>query len=101
MSRTRNNRPGQIRLQVRPQHGGAFTRWRLTGSLVTTVPHRELRLIFQKLSFWSGWPVELVLPADAGTAAWFEWWTAAIDATPEDHLSVRFSLTEHPPWMIE
>lgn len=94
MSRA-HRRHGQMKLRLSPQEGGAFTRWQLTGSTVTTMPRQELRRLLQTLSFWSGWPVELVLPADAATGAWFDWWTAAIDATPVDHLVVRFDLMEH------
>jgi len=93
MRRTRSN-PGQIRIYLTPQHGGAFTRWRFTGSLVTPIPTRELRHLFRKLSFWSGWPIELVLPADAATDAWFDSWTTAIDRVPVDHLHVRFDVSK-------
>ena len=92
---------GQMQLHLSPQQGDAFTRWRLTGSTVTAIPHRELRRLFRTLSFWSGWPVELVLPVDVQTAAWFECWTEAIDATPADHLTVRFDVREPSPWPTE
>lgn len=95
MKRTRR-KPGQLRLRLSPQHGGAFTRWHLTGSTVTPIPMRELRLLFRKLSFWSGWPIELVLPADVATVAWFDSWTAAVDPLPEHLLHVRFELERAP-----
>ena len=83
---------GQCRLYVRPQNRGAYTRWRLSGSLVTTLPVTQLRPMFRTLTFWSGWPVELVLPADVGTADWFAWWSDIIAQVPADHLYVRFAL---------
>jgi hypothetical protein len=83
---------GQCRLYVRPQNRGAHTRWRLSGSLVTTLPTVQLRSLFRTLSFWSGWPVELVLPADSVAAGWFAWWSDAVAQIPADHLHVRFVL---------
>lgn len=90
-------RAGQIILRLRPQHGGAFTRWQLSGSLVTAISHRDLRQLMRKLSFWSGWPIELVLPAAAATAQWFEVWTHAIDHVPAAHLEVRFEVESPQP----
>jgi len=87
-------RPGQIRLHITPQRGGALTRWRLTGSLVTAVPCRELRHVFGKLSLWSGSPIELVLPAGDAPDTWRDSWETAIDRVPEPHLEVRFELSK-------
>lgn len=89
---TSKRRPGQIRLHISPQRGGALTRWRLTGSLVTAVPSRELRHVFGKLSLWSGSPIELVLPAGSAPDTWRDFWSLAIDRVPEPHLEVRFEL---------
>ena len=83
---------GQFHLRMDPVHGGAFTRWRLTGSVVTAIPYRQMRQLIESLSLWSGWPVELVLPADITTAHWFEWWTHIVDTIPEHALHVRFVL---------
>jgi hypothetical protein len=88
-------RKGQFRLHVRPLCDGAFTRLLLCGSVVTAIPPCELRKLSAQLAFWSGWPVELVLPVDVGTAAWFEWWTSAVSETPAHHLEVRFTLEKH------
>ncbi len=85
-------KPGQCALHLRPANSGAYTQWRLYGSLVTTVPLTQLRPLFRTLSFWSGWPVELVLPADAAVANWFTWWSEIIAQIPERHLHVRFAL---------
>ncbi len=85
-------RPGQIRLHIAPQRGGALTRWRLTGSLVTAIPFRELRHVFGKLSLWSGSPIELVWPAAHAPDNWRDSWETAIDRVPEHHLEVRFEL---------
>jgi len=83
-------RAGQIQLRISPQRGGILTRWRLTGSLVTTIPYRELRYVFGKLSLWSGSPIELVLPAVDAPDSWRASWGCAIDRVPEPHLEVRF-----------
>jgi hypothetical protein len=83
-------KPRQFKIHIRPENGGAYTRWRLSGSLVTTVPVRQLRWLFRMLSFWSGWPVELVLPAAVATADWFTWWSDVVALVPEPHLHVRF-----------
>jgi len=91
MSQAQNKRRGQVRIYVEPQYSGNFTRWRLTGSFPTPVPHQMLRQLFKKLSFWNGWPVELVLPVDVGTVAWFDSWTDAIANIPAHHLQIRFS----------
>jgi hypothetical protein len=83
---------GQFRLYVHPENGGTHTRWRLCGSLVTTLPRRQFRWLFRILWFWSGWPVELVLPAGAGTAEWLAWWSDMVALVPARHLHVRFVL---------
>jgi hypothetical protein len=84
-----------IRLHLRPSEDGLFTRMRLSGLVVTSVPARELEQWIQQLSRWSGGPVELVLPVDAGTAAWFDYWTSAISELPADRLQIRFVLHRH------
>jgi hypothetical protein len=87
----------QLQITLKPLHDGSFTRWRLCGSVVTAVPHTQMRRLFKQLAFLSGWPVELVLPVDVGTAAWFEWWTDTIVDIPADHLQVRFAINRLPP----
>lgn len=87
-------RPGQIRLHISPQRGGALTRWRLTGSLVTAIPYRELRHVIGKLSLWSGSPIELVLPVAEAPDGWRESWRVAIDHVPDHHLEVSFDLSK-------
>lgn len=82
-------RRGQVRLYLRPVHDGAFTSLSLRGALITAVPPKDLATICQKLSFWSGWPVECVLPAGSA-APWFEYWTEVIDLVPARLLEVRF-----------
>jgi len=64
--------------------------------MATAIPAGELGSLFRMLSFWSGWPVGLVLPADAGTGAWFAWWSDVIAQMPADHLQVRFALRPVP-----
>ena len=90
--KTHRRSPGQIRLHITPQRGGALTRWRLTGSLVTAIPYRELRHVFGKLSLWSGSPIEIVLPAGNAPDTWRDSWETAIERVPEPHLEVRFEL---------
>lgn len=92
----RRRYPGQIRLHLQPQRGGLLTRWRLTGSLVTAVPLRELRHVLGKLSLWSGCPIELVLPAGATPGRWWDSWENAIGRLPTSHVEVRFDV---PAWM--
>lgn len=79
-------------LYLLSENRGAHTRWRLYGRMATAIPTAELRPMFRMLSYWSGSPVELVLPADIGTADWFAWWSDAIAQVPVDHLHVRFAL---------
>ena len=90
-------KPGQFRMILKPLLGGSFTQWRLFGSTVTPVPHAEMQRLIEQLSFWSGWPVELVLPVDIGADAWFEWWTNAMTDIPADHLQVRFVINRPSP----
>jgi len=85
-------RKAQCSLYLLSENGGAHTRWRLYGHMATAIPAEELRSLFRMLTFWSGWPVELVLPVEAGTGAWFAWWSDAIAQVPVDHLHVRFAL---------
>jgi hypothetical protein len=87
-------RPGQISIRLRPQCDGAFTRWQLSGSTVTTAPPEQVRDLMRMLSHWSGSPVELVLPAEDGSAEWFDWWADTIAPLPARRLEVRFAL--HP-----
>lgn len=84
-----------LRLHLRPSEDGLFTRMRLSGSVVTSVPPEELGQWIQQLSRWSGAPVELALPVDSGTAAWFDCWTSAISELPADRLQIRFVLHRH------
>jgi len=89
-------RPGQISVHLNPQCEGAFTRWRLFGSTLTTAPHEQVREMMRMLSQWSGGPVEFVLPAEAGPDAWFDWWADAIAPLPVRHLELRFALPPCP-----
>jgi hypothetical protein len=84
------NRP--FELHVTPLHDASSSRLRLCGAVATAAPERTLRRWLLQLSRWSGCPVELVLPVDAGTAAWFESWTDAVSELPAHHLQIRFTL---------
>ena len=84
-------RAGQFHIRLQPQHGGAFTQWCVVGSTPTAVPSWQLDRLMQALSFWSGWRVELVLPVEVETVAWFSWWDGALTDIRPEHLRVRFS----------
>jgi len=84
-----SRKQGQFHLHLSPLCCGSFTRWRLDGSVATPMPGREFGRVIRTLGFWSGWPVELVLPVAVETACWFEVWSDAIAAIPEDHLKLR------------
>lgn len=82
----------EFKLYLKPMEDGSLTRLRLCGSVVTALPPCELSRLVRQLSSWSDAPVELVLPVDVGTVAWFELWTYAISEIPARHLQVRFTL---------
>ena len=86
----------QFKLYLQPLNDGSFTRLRLCGSVVTAIPPCELKRWVRQLSNWSGSPVELVLPVDVGTVAWFELWSYAVSEIPARHLEVRFALKRRP-----
>jgi len=81
-----------FKLSLKPIDDGSFTQLRLCGSVVTALPAREIRRLVKQLWSYTGEPVELVLPVDVGTVAWFELWTYAISEIPAHHLQVRFTL---------
>lgn len=88
---------GQFKLYLQPTHDGAFTRLRLSGSVVTALPPCELRRWLRQLASWGDAPVELVLPVDVGSVEWFELWSYAVSEVPARHLQVRFSLERPDP----
>jgi len=75
---------------LRPAHGGAFTEWRVFGSTPTAIPSWQLRRLIQAISFWSGWPVALVLPAEVETDLWFSRWADALADILPEHLHVEY-----------
>jgi hypothetical protein len=87
---------GQFHFHLRPQCSGVFTQWQIIGSVPTVVPSQKMRRFIRELSFWSGWPVKLVLSAEVETADWLECWTDALTEIPEDHLELRFILKRPP-----
>lgn len=83
---------GQFKLHLQPTHDEAFTELRLSGSVLTALPPCELRRWVRQLSSWGDAPVELVLPVDVGSVAWFELWADAFSKVPARHLEARFAL---------
>ncbi len=83
-------RRGQFHVSLRPEHGGAFTHWRIVGSTPSSVPARLVARLIKKMAFWSGWPVELALFVNRETACWCEWWTEILDNVPLEAVRVRF-----------
>jgi len=83
-------REGQFRIHLRPEHGGAYTRWRVTGSTPSAVPARQLDRLMWMMAYWSGWPVELALSVDLETAGWCEWWADVLAGVHPEHLRLRF-----------
>src|SRR5512137_1336616 len=79
-----------FKLRLQSWHDGSLTQLHLSGSVITAPPAVELHPWIGQLSNWSNAPVELVLPADAGTVAWFELWGDAVSNIPVRHLQVRF-----------
>ena len=82
-------RAGQFHIHLQPEHGAAFTHGCVAGSAPTAVPSWQLDRLMQALCFWSGWPVELVLPAEVATVAWFSWWGGALADIAPEHLELR------------
>jgi hypothetical protein len=81
---------GQITARLSPVHGGAYTRFQLSGSVPTAIARRAMKRLVCGLSFWSGWPVECVLCVDRETASWCEWWSEVLGVIPEHHLKVQY-----------
>ena len=85
---------GQLKLHLLPTEDGSFTELRLAGSVVTALPPCELRRGFRQLASWNDGPVELVLPVDVGSVAWFELWSDAVSEIPAHHLQIRFAIEQ-------
>jgi len=77
-------------MRLRPLYHGAFTQWRIRGVVPTAIPRHDMSELLAKLSFWSGWPVEVMLPVEIETAAWLECWTEAVADFPGHRVQVRF-----------
>ena len=56
-------RQGQFQVRLRPCCGGAFTQLQLSGCVPTAIPPHLAKQLTESLTFWSGWPVLLALPA--------------------------------------
>jgi hypothetical protein len=80
----------RMRLKLIPLNGGAYTQLSLRGPLPTALPPQLMRRLLSAMSFWNGWPVDVVLFVDAQTAGWCEAWTDVLCAVPERHLQVQF-----------
>jgi len=83
---------GQFRVRLRPCCGGAFTQLRLSGCVPTAIPPRLAKQLTEILTFWSGWPVLLALPAVDATAGWCDLWADCLKDIPVRHLEIRFLL---------
>ena len=82
--------PGRFHVRLRPEHQGSFTHWSISGSTPTSLPPWLLRRLMRAMAFWSGWPVELVLPVALETAPWWQWWADALAEAPDEDLHIRF-----------
>lgn len=81
---------GRIKVWLSPLNGGSYTRLRLSGAIPTALPVRELRHLMERMSFFSGYPVECALSVDKEEAGWCEWWTDRLAVIPGHLLDVRF-----------
>ena len=80
----------RVRVWLSPLVGGAYTKFRITGTIPTAVPARKLKRLVEELSFWSGYLVECALSVEREGASWCEWWTDRLAVIPERHLKVSF-----------
>lgn len=80
----------QLRLHLCPLRDGAFTGMKLSGAVTTTLPKDEVCRLLERLSLWSGRPVEVALPVDEVANGWFEWWTDVLQGVPAPHIEIRF-----------
>ena len=85
-------RQGQFQVRLRPCCGGAFTQLQLSGCVPTAIPPHLAKQLTESLTFWSGWPVLLALPAAGATAGWCDLWTDCLKDIPVHHLEIRFLL---------
>ena len=83
---------GQMELRLAPEHGGSYTRLRLSGFVPTAVPRKAAAALARGLVFWSGWPVRCVLSVDREGASWCEWWTDLLAGIPEGLLELRYDI---------
>lgn len=82
-------RAGQFHIRLQSRHRGRFTQWRACGSVPTTLPKQQLQHLMEMITYWSGWPVELVLPVEVDTAGWCELWADALADVPAEYLHLR------------
>lgn len=80
---------GQMTIQLESEHGGAYTRLLLCGTLPTALPRQAAARFAQELAFWSGWPVSCVLSADEEATRWCQWWTDLLADISAQHLELR------------
>ncbi len=79
---------GQMAMQLESEHGGAYTRLLLRGTLPTALPRQVAAQLAQELAFWSGWPVSCVLSVDGEAARWCQWWTDLLAGISAQHLEL-------------
>ena len=76
----------QFSISLTAHRGGAYTVIELSGAVPTSDLVPRIRQIIGSLSFLSGHPVELALPAEGVEGWWFDWWADAVADIPEHHL---------------
>ncbi len=86
----------RFKIHVQRSRDDSVTKLRICGLVMTPLPPGWLRSLASLLARYSGESVELVLPVDAGTDAWFVSWCDAISETQGHHLHVRFAVEDKP-----
>jgi len=83
---------GKFRVWLSPVHGGSYTQVLLSGVLPSVLPIKELRKLVDRLSLFSGYPVECVLSVAKEEAGWCEFWTNTLGSIPAQVLEVRYQV---------
>lgn len=81
---------GQTVVRLRPVAEGAYTEFSVCGVVPSSIPYGVMSRLLRGLSFWSGYPVRVVLSVDILTASWLECWTDVLGRVPESHRKIIF-----------